>query len=280
MNEACMQPRPCIDAVWDWTGGKRCNGSFVEHEYKSNCGTIEWRIEREVAWVDTGQVRCTTSGVEKEQRNDCNATRWVAGGALTWTDTGETRCATTNVQSKQVNQCGDTRWVDKEAVVWTDTGDTRCSSSYVQIKQINQCGAIRWVDSQNVVTWTDTGETRCEAFRVQRKQVTQCGEFRWLATSEVCGYCADVELPGIGYAYSEANTKRDPAATTILRTSTGAIIGYVYPTASGNNGRVAPIALNEHAGCDACAAPTILGYAALNCCADICHTKSTTCGNC
>ena len=110
MNEACMQPRPCIDAVWDWTGGERCNGGFVEHEYKSNCGTIEWRVEREIVWVDTGQVRCSSSGIEKEQKNDCGVTRWVAGGALTWTDTGETRCKNHVIENKEVNDCGDTRW--------------------------------------------------------------------------------------------------------------------------------------------------------------------------
>lgn len=110
MNEACMQPRPCIDTAWDWTGGERCNGGFVEREYKSNCGTIDWRVEREVSWVDTGKVRCTTTGTEKEQKNDCGVTKWVAGGALTWTATGEIRCKNHVIENKEINDCGDTRW--------------------------------------------------------------------------------------------------------------------------------------------------------------------------
>ena len=110
MNEACKQPRPCVDVEWSWTGAERCNGAFVEREYKSNCNRIDWRIDRELSWVDTGATRCGDTNVEKEQRNDCGGTRWVTSKELVWVDTGATRCKNNLVENKEINDCGETRW--------------------------------------------------------------------------------------------------------------------------------------------------------------------------
>ena len=210
MNEACKQPRPCVDVEWSWTGAERCNGAFVEREYKSNCNRIDWRIDRELSWVDTGA----------------------------------TRCGDTNVQKQQENQCKQYRWVDDAAIVWVDTG-----------------------------------VTRCEANRVQRQQRNQCGDLRWNTTATVCGYCADVPLPSGGYAYSKSNARRDPAATEELATAT-TVVGYIYPTATGNNGMTVPVTVGSGT-CDSCATEQIVGYAATTCCDDLCNNQgSTLCAKC
>ena len=176
MNEACKQPRPCVDVEWSWTGAERCNGAFVEREYKSNCNRIDWRIDRELSWVDTGV-------------------------------------------------------------------------------------------------------TRCEANRVQRQQRNQCGDLRWNTTATVCGYCADVPLPSGGYAYSNSNARRDPAATEELATAT-TVVGYIYPTATGNNGMTVPVTVGSGT-CDSCATEQIVGYAATTCCDDLCNNQgSTLCAKC
>ena len=210
MNEACKQPRPCVDVEWSWTGAERCNGAFVEREYKSNCNRIDWRIDRELSWVDTGA----------------------------------TRCGSTSVQKQQENQCKQYRWVDDAAIVWVDTG-----------------------------------VTRCEANRVQRQQRNQCGDLRWNTTATVCGYCADVPLPSGGYAYSKSNARRDPAATEELATAT-TVVGYIYPTATGNNGMTVPVTVGSGT-CDSCATEQIVGYAATTCCDDLCNNQgSTLCAKC
>lgn len=278
MNEACKQPRPCVDVEWSWTGAERCNGAFVEREYKSNCNRIDWRIDRELSWVDTGATRCGDTNVEKEQRNDCGGTRWVTYKELVWVDTGATRCGSTSVQKQQENQCKQYRWVDDAAIVWVDTGDTRCMSGMHQKKQLNQCGVARWIDVEALV-WTDTGVTRCEANRVQRQQRNQCGDLRWNTTATVCGYCADVPLPSGGYAYSKSNARRDPAATVELATAT-TVVGYIYPTATGNNGMTVPVTVGSGT-CDSCATEQIVGYAATTCCDDLCNNQgSTLCAKC
>lgn len=244
MNEACKQPRPCVDVEWSWTGAERCNGAFVEREYKSNCNRIDWRIDRELSWVDTGATRCGDTNVEKEQRNDCGGTRWVTYKELVWVDTGATRCGSTSVQKQQENQCKQYRWVDDAAIVWVDTG-----------------------------------VTRCEANRVQRQQRNQCGDLRWNTTATVCGYCADVPLPSGGYAYSKSNARRDPAATEELATAT-TVVGYIYPTATGNNGMTVPVTVGSGT-CDSCATEQIVGYAATTCCDDLCNNQgSTLCAKC
>lgn len=108
--DACNQTRPCVDSAWAWTGAERCNGAYVEREYKSNCDNIDWRIERAVTWVDTGNYRCGATTTEVEQRNDCGSTRWISGVPFVWVDTGKERCENFRVQREQRNQCGDTRW--------------------------------------------------------------------------------------------------------------------------------------------------------------------------
>lgn len=69
--DACNQTRPCVDSAWAWTGAERCNGEYVEREYKSKCDNIDWRNERVVTWVDTGNYRCGATTTEVEERNDC-----------------------------------------------------------------------------------------------------------------------------------------------------------------------------------------------------------------
>ena len=108
--DACNQTRPCVDSAWAWTGAERCNGAYVEREYKSNCDNIDWRIERAVTWVDTGNYRCGATTTEVEQRNDCGSTRWISGVPFVWTATGETRCKNHVIENKEINDCGDTRW--------------------------------------------------------------------------------------------------------------------------------------------------------------------------
>ena len=268
--DACNQTRPCVDSAWAWAGAERCNGEYVEREYKSNCDNIDWRIERAVTWVDTGNYRCGATTTEVEQRNDCGSTRWISGVPFVWSDTGLTRCTATNVQKQQENQCKQVRWVDAEDVQWVDTGETRCATTTVQKKQLNQCGAARWVDAESLA-WVDPGKERCENFRVQREQRNQCGDTRWDTTSVKCGYCADVKLPSGGYAYSPNNTRKDPEATVALNTS-NKIIGFIYPTPAGNNGLVVPVTIGG-ATCSACSPEQLLGYAATTCCAEMCDNQ-------
>ena len=235
--DACNQTRPCVDSAWAWTGAERCNGEYVEREYKSNCDNIDWRIERAVTWVDTGNYRCGATTTEVEQRNDCGNTRWISGVPFVWSDTGLTRCTATKVQKQQENQCKQVRWVDADDV-----------------------------------QWVDTGKERCENFRVQREQRNQCGDMRWNTTTVKCGYCADVKLPSGGYAYSPNNTRKDPEATVALNTSNN-IIGFIYPTPAGNNGLVVPVTIGG-ATCSACSPEQLLGYAATTCCAEMCDNQS------
>ena len=214
MNEACKQPRPCVDVEWSWTGAERCNGAFVEREYKSNCNRIDWRIDRELSWVDTGATRCGDTNVEKEQRNDCGGTRWVTYKELVWVDTGATRCGDTNVEKQQENQCKQYRWVDDAAIVWVETGQSKCENHVTVIEEVNNCGTTRWT-----------------------------------ATTEVCGYSPSVPFVievfdgccggnQVGYMYHPDET-RDPSATVAVEDCNGVVWGYIYPTVA--TGRTLPV---------------------------------------
>ena len=246
--DACNQTRPCVDSAWAWTGAERCNGEYVEREYKSNCDNIDWRIERAVTWVDTGNYRCGATTTEVEQRNDCGSTRWISGVPFVWSDTGLTRCTATKVQKQQENQCKQVRWVDAEDVQWVDTGETRCATTTVQKKQLNQCGAARWVDAESLA-WVETGQKKCENHLIVVEEVNNCGTKRWTTTTEVCGYSPSVPFVievfdgccggnQVGYMYHPDEDK-DPAATVAVTDCDGVVWGYIYPTAT--TGRTLPV---------------------------------------
>lgn len=70
----------CYDTVWTPTGQERCVNGNVEREEKSNCGTLQWVVDRPQSWVATGQTRCENWAVEKQEVNDCGTLRWTATG--------------------------------------------------------------------------------------------------------------------------------------------------------------------------------------------------------
>ena len=214
MNEACKQPRPCVDVEWSWTGAERCNGAFVEREYKSNCNRIDWRIDRELSWVDTGATRCGTTNVEKEQRSDCGGTRWVDDAAIVWVDTGATRCGDTVVQKQQENQCKQVRWVDAESLAWVETGQKKCENHLIVVEEVNNCGTKRWTTTTEVCGYSPSVPFVIEVFD---------------------GCCGGNQ---VGYMYHPDEDK-DPAATVAVTDCDGVVWGYIYPTAT--TGRTLPV---------------------------------------
>ena len=183
--------------------------------------------------LETGEVY-----VVARQSSTTNLTPELRGCPIgvIWEETGVQRCTATMVQRQEQNSCGNIRWVDAYAVTWVDTGSYDCSTGTVRRQQVNDCGMTRWVDMSAVV-WTDTGVTRCQSNFVEKQQSNDCGALRWLVTTETCGFCATLKLPGGGLAFRPTDI-RDPAATVELRTcpdpdvpgDTGLLLGYIYPT--------------------------------------------------
>ena len=212
--DACNQTRPCVDSAWAWTGAERCNGEYVEREYKSNCDNIDWRIERAVTWVDTGNYRCGATTTEVEQRNDCGSTRWISGVPFVWSDTGLTRCTPTKVQKQQENQCKQVRWVDAEDVQWVETGQKKCENHLIVVEEVNNCGTKRWTTTTEVCGYSPSVPFVIEVFD---------------------GCCGGNQ---VGYMYHPDEDK-DPAATVAVTDCDGVIWGYIYPTAT--TGRTLPV---------------------------------------
>ncbi len=170
----------CFDTVWTPTGQERCEGTNVEKEEKSNCGTLRWVVDRAQVWIPTGEFRCEGTNVEKEEVNDCGTTRWVVDRAQVWIPTGEFRCEGTNVEKEEVNDCGVTRWVVDRAQTWTATGQQRCYDGNVEFQEVNDCGVVRWVIDR-AQAWTSTGKERCVGTNVEREEKNDCCcETRWV----------------------------------------------------------------------------------------------------
>ena len=212
--DACNQTRPCVDSAWAWTGAERCNGAYVEREYKSNCDNIDWRIERAVTWVDTGNYRCGATTTEVEQRNDCGSTRWISGVPFVWSDTGLTRCTATKVQKQQENQCKQVRWVDAESLAWVETGQKKCENHLIVVEEVNNCGTKRWTTTTEVCGYSPSVPFVIEVFD---------------------GCCGGNQ---VGYMYHPDEDK-DPAATVAVTDCDGVVWGYIYPTAT--TGRTLPV---------------------------------------